>query len=122
MRHSSKHFMDSLWTANIARDAVWDPDHKITLSFRGNEIAGEVGELCNQLKKIERVRLGLRGSLPSPEILREEIADVMICLSLICMHLNISPLEFLSSVANKFNKTSKERGLEVYLALSDSVE
>jgi NTP pyrophosphatase (non-canonical NTP hydrolase) len=114
---TGKHFMDSLWLANKARDAEWDPEHKISLSFRGMELAGEVGELCNQLKKLERERMGLVGSKPDFEKIFEEMADVMICVSLIAMHLDIMPLEFLNAVVGKFNKTSIERGLPVFIAL-----
>lgn len=106
-------FLYNLWVANVARDLEWDPERKITLSFRGNELAGEVGELCNELKKLERVRLGLRGSRPNRDKLMEELGDVMICLSLICMHLDISPDAFIEAVAAKFNKTSDERGLNI---------
>lgn len=109
------HFLPDLWYVNQLRDEEWDPEHKITLSFRGMELAGEVGELLNQIKKIERQRIGLRGSEPDMNKLGDELADVMICLSLICMQLNIGSLDFESMVREKFNKTSHERGLKVRL-------
>lgn len=57
----------SLRAANVARQEEWDPGDKITLSYRGNELAGEVGEACNIIKKIERERLGIRGSRATVE-------------------------------------------------------
>ena len=52
----------TLRAANAARQAEWDKDDRITLVFRANELAGEVGEACNIAKKLERERLGIRGS------------------------------------------------------------
>lgn len=108
-------FLDSLWSANLQRDKEWNPQKKISLSFRGMELAGEVGELLNELKKLERQQLRLVGSPPDNENLMEELGDVMICLSLICMHLHISPAEFIAATRKKFNKTSDERGLTIKL-------
>lgn len=105
-------FLDVLRGANIARDLVWNPNKLLTLSFRGNELGGEIGEAQNILKKIERERLGLRGSRATSEMLAEELADGVICLDLIAMEFNICMIE---AIRAKFNKTSKERELEVFL-------
>lgn len=43
----------SLRAANLRRQAEWDPSDKITAAYRGNELAGEVGEACNVIKKLE---------------------------------------------------------------------
>ena len=53
---------DELRAADQKRQAEWDTDGKADLAYRGNELAGEVGEACNVIKKIERERRGLRGS------------------------------------------------------------
>ena len=74
-----------LRSANRARQAEWDQDNQITLSYRGNELAGEVGEACNVIKKLERERMGIRGSRATKEQLAEELADVVICADLIAM-------------------------------------
>ena len=71
-------FLDPLREANAARQAEWDPDDRITLSYRGNELAGETGEACNKIKKLERERLGLRGTRATLGELAEELADVVI--------------------------------------------
>jgi NTP pyrophosphatase (non-canonical NTP hydrolase) len=105
-------FLLRLREANIARDKVWNPNKVLSLSFRGNELGGEIGEAQNILKKIERERLGLRGSRATAEMLAEELADGMICLDLIAMEFHISMID---AITRKFNKTSEERGLETKL-------
>ncbi len=40
---------DTLRAANIARQKEFDPDGKIDLSFRGNELAGEFAEADPQI-------------------------------------------------------------------------
>lgn len=105
-------FLQQLRRANIARDAEWNPNKLLSLSFRGNELGGEIGEAQNCLKKIERERLGLVGSRATVDQLAEEIADSHICLDLIAMEFNISTAAW---IAKKFNKTSRERGLSIML-------
>ena len=103
----------SLREANAARQVEWDAGGQITLAYRGNELAGEVGEACNIVKKIERERLGIRGSRATTEQLAEELADVVICCDLIAMDCGID-LE--SAVRAKFNKTSEKVGLKTRIA------
>lgn len=103
---------NSLRRANEARQNEWDPTHSISIEFRGNELAGEVGEACNHIKKIARERLGLRGSRTTPEALAEELADVIICVDLIAMQTNIALDQ---AVIDKFNATSLARDLETLL-------
>jgi len=98
--------------ANIWRDQEWDPEMKITLLFRGNELAGEAGEACNKIKKLERERLGLPGSRCKVAELAEELADVIICADLIAMELNI---DLSKAVIKKFNKTSDEHSLITHM-------
>ena len=100
----------SLRAANIARNVEWTAGKdKLSLSFRGNELAGEVGEACNILKKLDRERMGMVGSKSSVAHLAEELADVIICVDLIAMDLGINLRE---AVVRKFNKTSAQRGLK----------
>jgi NTP pyrophosphatase (non-canonical NTP hydrolase) len=104
----------NLRRANEARQKEWDKDNRITLSFRGNELAGEVGEACNIIKKIERERIGLPGSRATKEQLAEELADVVICADLIAMEEGIDPMR--RAVPAKFNSTSRKVGLETRLS------
>lgn len=98
----------TLRTANEARQLAWDEDNQITLAYRGNEFAGEAGEVCNVIKKLERERMGIRGSRDTVEHLAEELADTVICADLIAMQAGI---DLDAAVANKFNATSAKVGL-----------
>jgi NTP pyrophosphatase (non-canonical NTP hydrolase) len=95
--------------ANILRQMEWDPDNNISLTYRATEMAGEVGEACNVIKKIERERIGIRGSRATIQDLASELADVIICADLIAMHEGID-LE--QAVIDKFNETSVKYGLK----------
>jgi NTP pyrophosphatase (non-canonical NTP hydrolase) len=98
--------------ANEVRQREWDRDDKLDIAYRGNELAGEVGEACNIIKKLERERRGLRGSRSSIYRLAEELADVIICVDLIAMYENIDLWE---EVKRKFNQTSLNNGLDARL-------
>ncbi len=54
--------IEALQEAHVERQEEWCPDQKPDLSFRGNEMAGEVGEACNVIKKLERAVGGYRGA------------------------------------------------------------
>lgn len=97
-----------LQRVNAVRQSEWDRDGKIDLSFRAMELGGEAGELLNVCKKIVRERMGLRGSRAMKEQLAEELADVVLCASLIAIGEGI---DLGSAIVRKFNKTSEERGL-----------
>lgn len=103
----------TLRAANRHRQAEWDKDARIGLSYRGNELAGETGEACNIMKKLERERLGIRGSRATVEDLSQELADVIICCDLIAMGEGIDLEE---AVAAKFNLTSEKVGLATRLS------
>lgn len=107
--------MSDLYTLSLAnrnRQAEWDSKSQIDLSYRGNELAGETGEACNVIKKLERERLGIRGSRATKEQLAEELADVIICTSLIA---NATDINLWEAVKAKFNKTSKANELKTLL-------
>lgn len=104
--------LQELRIANYDRQQLWDTKNELTLAFRGNELAGEVGEACNIIKKLERERLGIKGSRSTEKELADELADVIICIDLICMHLNINLAE---AVKSKFNMTSSKMGFNVKL-------
>lgn len=106
----------NLRTANEARQIEWDKDNNISLAYRGNELAGEVGEACNVIKKLERERMGIRGSRATAEQLAEELADAVICVDLIAMQAGI---DLDAAVRAKFNATSEKYGLATRLATFD---
>jgi NTP pyrophosphatase (non-canonical NTP hydrolase) len=103
----------TLRLANDFRQQEWDQDNQIDLAYRGNELAGEVGEACNIIKKLERERIGIRGSRATRDQLAEELADVVICVDLIAMQAGID-LE--AAVRAKFNATSEKYGLQTKMA------
>jgi NTP pyrophosphatase (non-canonical NTP hydrolase) len=101
--------------ANRARHAEWFKDKPVSLLYRATELAGEVGELCNALKKLERERLGVKGTRATLEHVAEELADVFIAGDLLAMQFGINVGE---AVQAKFNKTSKAYGLKTKLQLT----
>jgi len=103
---------EDLRAANVARNKEWDKDGQLNASFRGLELAGELGELCNMVKKLERERMGIRGSRVSIEDVAREMADVQICLDLLAMHYSIDLAYITRQV---FNDKSVEVGLETRL-------
>lgn len=94
--------------ANVARQKEWHVNGDPGLSYKGNELAGEVGELCNVIKKLERARLGSRGSKATVQDLADELGDVIVCLDLIAADFDI---DVWAVVVEKFNKTSIKYGL-----------
>jgi NTP pyrophosphatase (non-canonical NTP hydrolase) len=95
--------------ANVSRQREWDPERKLSLSFKGNELAGETGEACNVIKKLEREALGLVGSRDTDAHLGEELADIVIVADLIASMRGISLQD---AIVNKFNATSEKNGLK----------
>jgi hypothetical protein len=68
--------------ASELRQVEWGAD-ALSLHFRGIELLGEVGEAANVMKKLERERLGIRGSRATVDDLANELADVVICADLV---------------------------------------
>lgn len=105
---------DLLRNANEARGEEWQGDTLLPASFWGVEMAGEVGEACNVIKKLERERMGLRGSRATVEQLAEELADVVICADLVAMRYGI---DLDRAIALKFNATSEKVGLKTRMVV-----
>lgn len=105
--------LKALRAANVERQALWCPEQIPDLSFRGCELAGEVGEVCNVIKKLERERFGWIGSRDTVEHLAEELADVVICADLVAISAGI---DLDAAVIAKFNATSEKVGLPTRLA------
>ena len=98
-----------LQAANASRQDEWPGAQAVTPSYRGNELAGEVGEACNVIKKLERMRLGIAGSTDTVEHLAEELGDVIICVALIA---NEFAIDISDATRAKFNATSEKVGLK----------
>ena len=93
--------------ANVQRNQEWTGGVAAGLSFRGLELGGEVGEALNVAKKLERERLGWRGSRSTLDKLAEELADVIISADNMAMEAGINLAE---AVVCKFNATSVANG------------
>jgi NTP pyrophosphatase (non-canonical NTP hydrolase) len=104
--------LGALRRANAARQAEWCPDQLPDLSFRGNELAGETGEACNEIKKLERERHGWRGSRTTKAKLASELADVIMCADLVALAADI---DLTVAVIEKFNEGSRANGLSVFI-------
>lgn len=103
-----KDVLAALRQSHLARMREWWPQGQPDLSFRGNELAGETGEACNVIKKLERERLGIRGSRATVDQLAEEIADVVIVADMIA---HAAGFDLGAAVVAKFNATSEKYGL-----------
>lgn len=104
-------FLNQFFFVNSERQKLWDPDGKTTNLYRAVEHCGEAGELANVVKKLERERVGLVGSRSSREALLDELGDNFITLVLLCHGYGVTAEDFKNIIRNKFNKTSRERGL-----------
>ncbi len=102
----------SLRIANYERDKEWNPDKKITPLFRATELGGECGEALNIVKKLEREKLGIKGSRATVEQLASELSDILICIDLLAMEYNIN---LPHALRNTFNATSVKQNLSVLL-------
>lgn len=96
---------------NKERQAEWDADNKLDLSFRGLEFLTECGELGEQVKKLIRDKNGLTGNKTDLTKIKEEIGDAIITLVLLCDSIEETTgeeIDIVESVKNKFNKTSNK--------------
>lgn len=103
---------DTLRLANDARQKEWDRNAVLSYSYLGNAAAGELGEMCNVIKKLERQALGLKGSEATFQDLGDECADVVIYVDLIMRKAGIDLGE---AIRRKFNATSSKLGFETKL-------
>lgn len=100
------------------RNEAWQHDgtRRWILPDYGNAAAGEIGELCNYIKKLQRVRDGLRNvsdhTIADVIVLRtmigREVADVLSYLVLIC---NQEGIDLEEALIEKFNAVSERVGL-----------
>lgn len=111
---------DELRKINAARAKVWDGDSPPPIEFRATELAGEVGELCNIIKKLARHRMGMKGGITRREalpMLKDELGDVVICADLLAHQFGI---DLGLAVRRKFNRTSIKHGFQHHLLVRDA--
>lgn len=102
-------------TVNEVRCTEWHGEHpKNTWSLAdwAVALAGEVGELCNVVKKLNRSRDGIRGNdVEDAELrrrLEDELADVVTYAFVLASH---AELDLGEACIRKFNAVSEKHGL-----------
>lgn len=109
-------FLAQLRRINTDRYQAWVGDTEDAgILFDAAELGGEVGELLNVVKKLERETRGWRGSRAAPEDFADECADVLICLDKLARRMDVD-LE--AATIRKFNATSDKVGLPQRLSAS----
>jgi NTP pyrophosphatase (non-canonical NTP hydrolase) len=109
MSDSIKHIS----AVSLARCLRWHPGglESWSLSDWGVALAGECGEVCDVIKKLNRVRDGMGGNKRAPTELRsdlaDEIADTYLYLDLLAQAAGIDLGE---AVKRKFNAVSDRMG------------
>lgn len=108
-----KAFFDKLRDLNVRRCNEYFNHGVIDWSPTdwGCAVAGEVGELCNLLKKARRGDFNFNEQ-PRLMDVRNEIADVFIYLDLLAARLNI---DLRDAIIDKFNEVSRKRGAPYFL-------
>lgn len=108
----------TLAQANLSRCLRWHPNGGVqswSLSDWGVAMAGECGEACNVIKKMNRLRDGLVGNekfsdRTDPALrsqLADELADLVIYADLVAQ---AAGLDLAHSIASKFNAVSIRNG------------
>ena len=112
-------FYASLRDASLSRQREWGGSDKIDLSFRGLELAGEVGEALNKVKKLVRFYDGIQGNTLQGDVemdlkkeIAAELADVIICADLLAADMDI---DLRRAVMDKFNITSDKHSIKIKL-------
>lgn len=110
-----------LRAANLSRVRKWHGwkgVHSWDLNKWAIAMVGEAGELCNVVKKLNRVEEGLTGNKETEGELRamllKEIADVAIYLDLLAASQGI---ELAEAIVWKFNEVSERNGFPERLNL-----
>lgn len=99
---------------NLRRCLKWHPGglEEWTVSDWTVAAAGEMGEVCDAVKKLNRARGGLQGKTASPDDVGKEIADTVIYLDLLAQRLGFDLADL---VQQKFNEVSRREGFEILL-------
>ncbi len=114
--------LEELAAANNERNEEWPGAEYCDLAFRGLEMAGEVGEACNAVKKLIRNEYRIKGNTGDRQQYidhaLEEMADAIITVDLLRMEMEKRlgiKIDLGSEVRKKFNKTSDKNGLNTKL-------
>lgn len=108
--------LDTIRRANAARQREWDGNADFSLLFFSNALAGEAGEVANVVKKMERHRMGLRGSIADPNALGFELADVLTYTDLTALR---ADLDLGYVFVRKFNEVSAKYGMRTHFQIGN---
>ena len=101
---------------NNQRSLNWHGAKKWTLSDWGVAMAGECGEACNVIKKLNRERDHIAGNSETTdelfELLGEELADTVMYAFLLA---SAARIDMESALIKKFNKTSEKIGSDYFI-------
>lgn len=100
-------FLQQLRRVNLERCNAWVEGADAGIMFDAVELVGEVGELLNVVKKLEREERGWRGSRATDGDFADECADVLICLDKLARRRGVD-LE--AATIAKFDATSDKQG------------
>jgi NTP pyrophosphatase (non-canonical NTP hydrolase) len=106
-------FMTRLRVENASRGRRWHPSGLVSWSLSDwfTALAGEVGELGNVVKKMNRFRDGLTGNKESiaelTAMLPKECADILIYLELFSQ---VADFDLVEATTQKFNEVSIRNG------------
>lgn len=106
---------ETVHETNLARCKRWHPgfpNDGWTGADWSNAVAGEVGELCNVVKKLRRSDMGIVGKADSDRatlmaMLANEMADVFLYLDLLSSFYGV---HLPSAIAGKFDAVSRREG------------
>ncbi len=116
-------FLTELRATNSRRYLDWVGENQLeedaAFLFDATELAGEVGELVNVVKKLVREKVGWAGSRAGPSDFEDECADVLICLDRLASRVGIDLRE---ATIRKFNATSEKVGLHHRLYAGEDIQ
>lgn len=95
----------------INRAAVWHNNEVPPLYFRVIEVGGETGEMMEEFKKLERLRMGIATTHASDAGLRREVCDIFIAATALANDLG---MDLDSEIKAKFNETSMKYQLPLW--------
>lgn len=101
--------LQQLRMANNKRQSLYDKK-EWDLPRWGNAAAGEMGELCNVIKKIDRGDFTL-SEANEKELIANEAADVVIYLDRLCKQAGIN---LQNAIVNKFNEDCDKKKCPEY--------
>ena len=97
-----------VWTDIVAFNDIYFPDWRKThLLYWTNALAGEVGELCGDSKKLVGGGTHRKKPMPSKKKMMNELADVFIYTVLLAESEGVEQADFCKLVNNKMKENKR---------------